>query len=326
MNYINWLGWLFIPFFMILLRWKKLGMPTRILASIWSAIILLAIFTNGDSSSPIPVAHEQQTAVEEVVPKYSDDTKLKPGSEDVNKAVQVSKGVGDLEKGDKSEAAVENNRIPAKVLRVVDGDTMQVMFHGKEETIRLLLVDTPETKHPSKPVQPYGPQASDFAIKTLTGQNVDLEIDVSERDKYGRILVYLWINGKIFNEMLLEEGLARVAYVIPPNIKYVDRFREIEKKAQLAGIGIWSIEDYTREDGFYHAVEPSYAKDQQEKSTEAAPSSQSCSNPKIKGNINSKGEKIYHVPGGQFYDRTKAEELYCTEEEAVEAGFRKSQK
>ncbi|MEB3100597.1 thermonuclease family protein [Ferviditalea candida] len=157
-----------------------------------------------------------------------------------------------------SETADSGNKsrrlINASIVRVIDGDTMEVSLGRQTEKIRLLLVDTPETVHPEKPVEPFGPEASAFAKDTLSGQNVQLELDVSERDKYGRVLVYLWHDGRMFNEMLLEKGLARVAYVYPPNVKYVDEFRQIQKKAQLAGIGIWSIENYAREDGFHDEV------------------------------------------------------------------------
>jgi endonuclease YncB( thermonuclease family) len=148
----------------------------------------------------------------------------------------------------------EDNYIQAKVVRVVDGDSVKGSFGNQEETIRLLLVDTPETVHPDKPVQPFGPESSDFAREMLEGKDVQIEIDVSERDKYGRLLAYLWIGDEMFNELLLEQGLARVAYVYPPNIKYVEQFRDTQKKAQLAGIGIWSVENYAQEDGFNEEV------------------------------------------------------------------------
>jgi len=202
--------------------------------------------------------------------------------------------------------------IPAHVVRVVDGDTFEAIIDGREETVRLILVDTPETVHPSKPVEPFGPEASQYAKETLEGKDVRLELDVSERDQYGRVLAYVWIGDRMFNEMLLEKGLARVA-VFPPNVKYVDRFREIEKEAKRKGIGIWSVENY--------AVE-----EEKSRSEEVAASPGRCADPKIKGNINSKGEKIYHVPGGQFYDVTIAEEMFCTEEEAQAAGYRKSKR
>lgn len=154
----------------------------------------------------------------------------------------------------------DKNLIAAEITRVVDGDTMKVILkdgNSSEETIRLLLIDTPETVHPDKEVQPFGPEASAYAKRLLEHQDVQLEIDVSERDKYGRLLVYLWIDDQMFNEMLLEEGLARVAYVIPPNIKYVDQFRDIQQKSQKSAKGIWSIENYALEDGFQDEVTPS---------------------------------------------------------------------
>ncbi|MEK6453885.1 thermonuclease family protein [Caldifermentibacillus hisashii] len=217
--------------------------------------------------------------------------------------------------------SVENsqvNRLNGKVTNVVDGDTMDIQFeNGKEERVRLVLVDTPETKHPTKPVQPFGPEASAFTKEMLTGKNVQVELDVQERDQYGRILAYVYIDGKMFNELLLEKGLARVA-VFPPNTRYVDEFYAIQKKAQEAKLGIWSIENYVTDNGY--TVQEKNGENQASTNTNI-----DCQNP-IKGNINSKGEKIYHVPGGQYYDITKAEELFCMEQEAVNAGYRKSQR
>jgi len=211
-----------------------------------------------------------------------------------------------------SSSTVKNTTV---VTNVVDGDTMDISINNKEERIRLLLVDTPETKHPTKPIQPFGPEASQFAKNTLEGKEVTIELDVSERDKYGRLLAYIWIDGKMFNEMLLEKGLARVAYVYAPNTKYVDQFYEIQKKAQKQGVGIWSIENYVQEDGFI--IEDG---DSEKKQEQIIPSANNgCV---IKGNINSKGEKIYHTPDSPSYKQTKPEMWFCTEEAAVKAGFR----
>lgn len=175
-------------------------------------------------------------------------------------------------------------RIPAFVERVVDGDTINITVEGKEETVRLLLIDTPETKHPTKPVQPFGPEASQYTKDHLEGKNIELELDVSERDKYGRLLAYVWINDQLFNEMLLAEGLARVAYVYPPNIKYVDQFREVQKIAQQEGIGIWSIEDYAREDGFAENVKMPRE--------ETVPASNSTATNKPEGDLDSHNSPI----------------------------------
>lgn len=213
------------------------------------------------------------------------------------------------------------SRISGTVSRVVDGDTIDVIFNnGKKERIRFILVDTPETKHPNKPVQPFGPEASDYTERKLLNKHVELEFDVQERDRYGRLLAYVYVEGKMINEMLLENGLARVA-VFPPNTKYVDEFRAIEQQAKQKQLGIWSIENYATDKG-YQQDETDATNEQ---TTNSAPSGD-CNEPTIKGNINSRGEKIYHVPGGAFYERTIAEEMFCTEEEAVKAGFRKSKR
>lgn len=142
----------------------------------------------------------------------------------------------------------------AKVLSVTDGDTFKVKFEdGSVDKIRLLLIDTPETKRANTPVQPFGPEASEYLTELLNGQTVRVEMDVSERDPYGRLLAYVYLGDKMVNEMLIAEGLARVA-VYPPNVKYVDQFRAIEKKAKSAKLGIWSIENYVTDRGYDTSV------------------------------------------------------------------------
>ncbi|WP_052429483.1 thermonuclease family protein [Paenibacillus borealis] len=142
----------------------------------------------------------------------------------------------------------------AKVLSVTDGDTIKVKFEdGSVDKIRLLLIDTPETKRANTPVQPFGPEASEYLTELLNGQTVRVEMDVSERDQYGRILAYVYLGDEMVNEMLIAEGLARVA-VYPPDVKYVDQFRVIEKKAKSAKLGIWSLENYVTDRGYDTSV------------------------------------------------------------------------
>ncbi|PMC35084.1 nuclease [Bacillus sp. UMB0899] len=202
--------------------------------------------------------------------------------------------------------------LDAKVTKVVDGDTLQVMIDGKKETIRLLLVDTPETVHPSKPVQPFGLEASNFLKEELNGEEIQVELGIGERDKYGRLLAYVYHQNKMINKRLLENGLARVAYVFEPNTKYIDEFYEIQKQAQKEEIGIWSLENYATNEGFQDEW-------QEEVNEKESKVNSSC---KIKGNINSKGEKIFHTEESPSYNVTKPEEIFCTEKEAVEAGYR----
>lgn len=204
------------------------------------------------------------------------------------------------------------------VERVVDGDTF-VLTTG--ERVRLIGVDTPETVKPGTEVQPYGKEASDFTKEKLTGQKVRLEFDVAETDRYGRLLAYVYLeDGTFYNELLLREGYAQVM-TVPPNVKYADHFLKVQQEAREAGRGLWGIADdnHIKDKGEIDAA--------QEESEDlnklyVDESGQGL----IKGNINSKGEKIYHMPGGASYDATKPEVWFKTEQEAIDAGFRKAKR
>ena len=214
---------------------------------------------------------------------------------------------------------------------VIDGDTIRINYNGKSEKVRFLLVDTPETNHETLGEQPYGPEAKQFVKQLLEGQHtVYLEFDVSYRDKYKRLLAYVYTeDGISIQEQLLQNGFARVAYIYDPNTKHVDWFKSIQKTAQKSSTGIWSVEDYVTNRGYDKEVYYATIKEDKQKEsdsdllTDEANSTinntdNSCV---IKGNINSKGNEIYHMPGQRDYDNTVPEEMFCTVEEAEAAGF-----
>lgn len=125
------------------------------------------------------------------------------------------------------------------VKRIVDGDTIVVDFNGKGEKVRLIGMNTPESVKPNTPVQPYAIEASNFTKKMVSRKYVRLEFDVQERDKYGRLLAYVYLpDGQMLNEVLIEDGYARLM-TIPPNVKYVDRFVKLQKKARDGKKGLW---------------------------------------------------------------------------------------
>ena len=127
-----------------------------------------------------------------------------------------------------------------KVLKVVDGDTIQIDYNGTKEKVRLIGIDTPESVHPDETKNnENGKIASEYTKSLLTDKSVKIELDVQERDKYGRILAYVYLDGKMINKKLLEDGYAQVA-TFPPNVKYVDEFIEIEKEAKKAKRGLWA--------------------------------------------------------------------------------------
>lgn len=135
-------------------------------------------------------------------------------------------------------APVAGNLQPAQVINVVDGDTIDVLIDGVEFRVRYILVDTPETKHPQRGVEPFGPEASEANRRLVEGQPVRLEKDVSETDQYGRLLRYVYVGDLMVNEELLRLGLAQVS-TYPPDVKYVDRFLAVQRQAQAAGVGMW---------------------------------------------------------------------------------------
>lgn len=130
-----------------------------------------------------------------------------------------------------------------KVLKVVDGDTVAVEINGVSETLRLIGIDTPETVHPSKPVQCYGTEASNKAKEVLTGQEVALEADEtqSDRDKYDRLLRYVILkDGTNFNKFMIEQGFAN-EYTYDSNpYKYQAEFKAAEAYAMENKLGLWS--------------------------------------------------------------------------------------
>jgi micrococcal nuclease len=133
---------------------------------------------------------------------------------------------------------------PCPVVRVVDGDTVIVNLEGKDERVRLIGVDTPETVHPSRPVEEYGREASLFTKNLLTGEQVYLVYDKGSlsRDRYDRILAYLFRapDGLFVNLEIVRQGYGH-AYTRYP-FKYLDLFRAYEKHARESGKGLWQPE------------------------------------------------------------------------------------
>jgi micrococcal nuclease len=127
-----------------------------------------------------------------------------------------------------------------RVERVVDGDTL--VLADLDEHVRLIGADTPETVKPNWPVEPWGPEATAFTGQFLAGGQVRLEFDGEPRDKYGRILAYVWVGDRMLNEELIRAGLARAELQYHYSTAMKTRFRHAEAEARAARRGIWSIE------------------------------------------------------------------------------------
>ena len=130
----------------------------------------------------------------------------------------------------------EENNGQVLVIRVVDGDTVEIEGGQK---VRYIGINTPETVHPSEPVECFGREASTQNKELVEGKTVRLEKDISETDKYGRLLRYVWVGEIFVNDFLVRQGYA-TSSTYPPDVKYQDQFREAEREARENNRGLWN--------------------------------------------------------------------------------------
>ena len=212
-----------------------------------------------------------------------------------------------------STIVADQSKQSYEVVKIVDGDTIDVQLNGKVERIRFIGINTPETVDPRKPVECFGIEASNKAKTILTGKNVILENDPAqgERDKYNRLLRYVFLeDGTNFNLLMVQDGYA-YEYTYDGPYKYQTKFKQAQKYAEDNKLGLWGklCEGQT--------------------SVITAPAAEAAGACVIKGNINAKKEKIYHAPGCGSYDKTvidenSGEKWFCSEQDAIDAGWRKA--
>jgi len=126
----------------------------------------------------------------------------------------------------------------ATVVKVVDGDTVDVNIAGNIYRVRYIGIDTPETVDPNQTVEPFGPEASAKNKELVNGKVVRLEKGISETDKYGRLLRYVYVGDLFVNAELVRLGYAR-ATAYPPDTKYQSLFLSLENEAKTAKRGLW---------------------------------------------------------------------------------------
>lgn len=143
---------------------------------------------------------------------------------------------------DSATQGLEGERV--KVTKVVDGDTIVVLLgEDNQQTVRLIGIDTPETVDPRRPVGCFGKEASNKAKELLSAKQIILQKDVSETDKYKRLLRYIFLplpDGRILfvNDYMVREGFAKVL-TYPPDVKFNEQFRQAEQEAREGGRGLW---------------------------------------------------------------------------------------
>lgn len=206
-----------------------------------------------------------------------------------------------------------------QVVKVVDGDTIDINMNGKIERIRLIGIDAPESVDPRKDVECFGLDASAKLKELLISGTVYVAADKtqSDRDIYGRLLRYVWNEDNMFiNENMIKEGYAR-EYTYKNPYKYQKDFQMMQRYAQELKLGLWSD----------NACLNQNSQQLQTNDIVLDLENEVCA---IKGNINTKNnKKIYHTTDCPSYaqtkiDLSKGERYFCSEEEAVSAGWRKA--
>ncbi|HTK04571.1 MAG TPA: thermonuclease family protein [Candidatus Eisenbacteria bacterium] len=224
-----------------------------------------------------------------------------------------------------------------KVVKVVDGDTVDIDIDGKTERIRIIGINTPETVDPRRPVECFGKEASARAKQLLDGKSVRLEADPSqgERDKYDRLLRFVFLeDGTDFGKTMIKDGYA-YEYTYDSPYKYQSAYKAAQRDAESGKRGLWADSVCTVAKTTATPPPPAAPAPQPTPATTPSPSApvptpapapSACD---IKGNISSSKEKIYHVPGCGSYNQTvidtsAGERWFCSEQEAVAAGWRKA--
>ena len=145
---------------------------------------------------------------------------------------------------------VEAEEIKVKFSKCVDGDTAKFIYKKEEITARFLAIDTPESVHPTIGEEKYGKEASDYTCDRLTNaKEIILEFDANsdKTDKYDRYLVWIFVDGELLQEELIEMGYAEVAYLYD-DYKYTEQLEKVQEKAKSKKIGIWSLESTSIQD------------------------------------------------------------------------------
>ncbi|MFI3209531.1 MAG: thermonuclease family protein [Peptostreptococcaceae bacterium] len=275
----------------------------------------------------------------------NDDTSSNTTEENTQKV--ESETSSENNQNSKEEAlptSIPEDSIKVTIERVVDGDTVEIILpDGEKVSTRLLLIDTPETKHPTIPVQPYGPEASQFAESVLfKGDTAYFELDGNTKtDRYGRYLGYLWYedNGtyKMYNEEIVKEGLARVGYIYSQT-KHLTLLNKAQDVAKANKVNIWSVDGYVTNDGFDIDKIQNTSSNNQTSSSTNQPSNNNINDEvaittdEIKDTTsNNSSEKIVYANGGAsssniYHDTSDAhgmkDAIKMTEQEAIDQGYR----
>jgi micrococcal nuclease len=205
---------------------KQIGL----FGGIFGLILLVVILGGGDKKNNQTLEEKSQQTQVSLNQNIQNTSTLEEGVGNENS--------NDLDSEQSKQATenIEKQEVFFKVVKVIDWDTIKL---ENGEAVRYIGIDTPETVHPSKPVQCFGKEASDKNKELVEGKLVKLEKDITDRDKYDRLLRYVWVGDLFINDDLVRQGYA-YAYTYPPDVKYAEQFAQAQKEARENNRGLWT--------------------------------------------------------------------------------------
>ncbi len=222
-------------------QWFMKKNPSRKFISVVFASIAFISFIGIGLTAPQTPSQSTKPEDNQVVTNSAVEPTI-PTTETNTEPEQITVPVSDSSADPKPIVKPETNSSLYTIVSVTDGDTFKVSIDGKTETVRAIGIDTPETVDPRKPVQCFGIEASKRAKALLTGKRVQLQADPTQdnRDKYSRLLRYAWLeDGTFFNQKMIADGFA-VEYTYNIPYKYQAEFKQAEKDARTAKLGLWA--------------------------------------------------------------------------------------
>ncbi len=314
----------------LFLMWNYAKWNKRIkwgITNIFALLFTISTVSGAISNNKIASKTEPQSQIKKVAVENKQSLDKSIIQATIQKKLEIINDSTQAEPTNQPTIKIEQTQTQANeatylVTRVIDGDTIEI--EGGQR-VRYIGIDTPETVDPRKSVQCYGQEASNKNKELVSGKRVRLEKDISNTDKYGRLLRYIYIGDEFINNTLVLQGYA-VSSSYPPDVKYQDIFRKSQQEAIDGNRGLWGVDcksnstNTSQQTSLFTNTAPT-------QSTQTQPASGgSCS---IKGNISSSGEKIYHMQGCGSYGKTvidtgKGERWFCSEQEALQAGWRKA--
>lgn len=217
--------------------WKNLDQSKKnswFIIAVIATILFIAILSNGKNSDT-----KNQTNEITVLKAQVDSLQKQIESEkqqNIESFFSPSASEEEILKEEPTQKPSETKEEIFKVVNVVDGDTVKL---ESGEVVRYIGIDSPETMHPSKPVQCFGKDAGEKNRELVEGKEVRLVKDVSETDKYGRLLRYVYVGDIFVNDYFVRNGYAK-ASSYPPDVKYQDQFRQAEEEARNNKRGLWA--------------------------------------------------------------------------------------